>query len=993
MPFFQWHLVSVRRSAGRPIIPPKQQYKLADLCRALDIQPYVLRYWQTEFPVLASKKGASARREYDAADVETIRRIKELLYDEGYTIARAKKKLASELEEGGVRGRPVIVTGTPADNGEAPAQQTPGGDVVAQEAAGMAGGNNRPPAAHGAATAGPVPDAQPAALPPGSRIAEYEIVRALGAGGFGITYLAFDHRLDGPVAIKEYFPADLATRGDAWRVSATATTKRGLFAWGLDRFLEEARAIYRFRHPNVVRAHRYLEANGTAYIVMEYVEGESLKAILDRRGRLSPEEWRPWMEALLEGLAHVHSHDYLHRDIKPANIVVRAEDGEPVLIDFGSARVQHRDRTHTQVLTAGYAPIEQYSSDAAQGPPADIYALAAVSHRALTGNAVPSAPDRVLNDEYEPLAESVSSADPMWLSAIDQALALRPQNRPQTAGAWRVALGAEEARPPRERPPGPTRPRASRHWWWAVPALFTLSIVALRLANGPPGSAPPPSTAAVDLGEPSGRDEDSSQARRPTASGAILDVGAEPIVETLHLRHGFAPNPGAVAVGGGGGIDVSYLGGNCVGFAAPRPNVRLHWSGTSDWLGFAFHSEDGDADASLIVNLPDGSWICDDDSGDGLNPLIGISAPPEGQYDIWVGVHGVSRPHLHGELLIGEASETEEATSPPGPLDANTGDEVQEEGSSRTRRPTTPAATLDVNAEPVVETLHLSHGFAPNPGAVAVPAGGGIDVSYLGGNCVGFAAAEPDVRLHWGGTSDWLGFAFHSEDGDADASLIVNLPDGSWICDDDSGDGLDPLIGISAPPEGRYDIWVATHSTAPPHLPGDLLIGEASETEEATSPSPPPHDADVGDRARNDFFTRGSHQDDVLRLQGTPTDILRYETLGRETWYYGLSSVTISTRTRTVLDWSNHGAQLKVSLLPGNDTTDAPTFTRGSHQDDVLRLQGTPTDILRYETLGRETWYYGLSSVTISTRTRTVLDWSNHGAQLKVSLLPGNDNQ
>ena len=446
MPFFQWHLVSVRRSAGRPIIPPKQQYKLADLCRALDIQPYVLRYWQTEFPVLASKKGASARREYDAADVETIRRIKELLYDEGYTIARAKKKLASELEEGGVRGRPVIVTGTPADNGEAPAQQTPGGDVVAQEAAGMAGGNNRPPAAHGAATAGPVPDVQPAALPPGSRIAEYEIVRVLGAGGFGITYLAFDHRLDGPVAIKEYFPADLATRGDAWRVSATATTKRGLFAWGLDRFLEEARAIYRFRHPNVVRAHRYLEANGTAYIVMEYVEGESLKAILDRRGRLSPEEWRPWMEALLEGLAHVHSHDYLHRDIKPANIVVRAEDGEPVLIDFGSARVQHRDRTHTQVLTAGYAPIEQYSSDAAQGPPADIYALAAVSHRALTGNAVPSAPDRVLNDEYEPLAESVSSADPMWLSAIDQALALRPQNRPQTAGAWRVALGAEEAK-------------------------------------------------------------------------------------------------------------------------------------------------------------------------------------------------------------------------------------------------------------------------------------------------------------------------------------------------------------------------------------------------------------------------------------------------------------------------------------------------------------------------------------------------------------------
>lgn len=171
-----------------------------------------------------------------------------------------------------------------------------------------------------------MPDAPSSALPPGHRLAEYEIVRVLGAGGFGITYLAFDHRLDVPVAIKEYFPGDLATRGDEWRVSAAATTNQDVFAWALDRFLDEARAIHRFRHPNVVRVHRYLEANGTAYIVMEYVETESLKSILDRRKRLPAAEWRPWMEALMSRLAHVHEHGYLHRDIKPANIVVRAED-------------------------------------------------------------------------------------------------------------------------------------------------------------------------------------------------------------------------------------------------------------------------------------------------------------------------------------------------------------------------------------------------------------------------------------------------------------------------------------------------------------------------------------------------------------------------------------------------------------------------------------------------------------------------------------------
>ncbi len=107
---------------GRPAIPSKQQYKIADVCRVLDIQPYVLRYWHTEFPVLASKKSAGSRRDYDAEDLETIRRIKELLYDEGYTIASAKKKLAAELEEGGVRGRPLMATETQANGGEEPAE-------------------------------------------------------------------------------------------------------------------------------------------------------------------------------------------------------------------------------------------------------------------------------------------------------------------------------------------------------------------------------------------------------------------------------------------------------------------------------------------------------------------------------------------------------------------------------------------------------------------------------------------------------------------------------------------------------------------------------------------------------------------------------------------------------------------------------------------------------------------------------------------------------
>ena len=287
-----------------------------------------------------------------------------------------------------------------------------------------------------------VSDSHASALPRRHRIAEYEIVRVLGVGGFGITYLAFDHHLDGPVAIKEYFPATLATRIDGRQVALARPQTRAVFTWGLDRFIDEARSIHRFRHPNVVRAHRYIEAHDTAYIVMEYVEGESLEEILNQRGSLPTPEWRRWLNPLLDGLAHVHGHGYLHRDIKPTNIVIRAADGEPVLIDFGAARVAARERTHTRVLTPVYAPIEQHSTQAVQSPATDIYALAAVSYRTLTGAPPPSAPDRMLDDRYEPLTSRVTNTDRTWLSAIDRGLRPRPEHRPQTVAAWRALMEA-----------------------------------------------------------------------------------------------------------------------------------------------------------------------------------------------------------------------------------------------------------------------------------------------------------------------------------------------------------------------------------------------------------------------------------------------------------------------------------------------------------------------------------------------------------------------
>ena len=176
------------------------------------------------------------------------------------------------------------------------------------------------------------------ALPKGYRLQEYELVRVLGFGGFGMTYLGFDHNLDKPVAIKEYLPSDIAVRTSDNSVVPQASEFQGDFAWGLERFLDEARTLARFDHRHLVKVYRFFEMHNTAYIVMEYAEGETLSEYLNRKGVLTESELKAILNPILDGLAAVHRADFLHRDIKPGNIVIRAEDRSPVLIDFGAAR-------------------------------------------------------------------------------------------------------------------------------------------------------------------------------------------------------------------------------------------------------------------------------------------------------------------------------------------------------------------------------------------------------------------------------------------------------------------------------------------------------------------------------------------------------------------------------------------------------------------------------------------------------------------------------
>ncbi|WP_020410207.1 protein kinase domain-containing protein [Hahella ganghwensis] len=283
-------------------------------------------------------------------------------------------------------------------------------------------------------------------LATGTKIAEYRIESLLGEGGFGLTYLAFDENLQKRVAIKEYLPVDFAVRAtDATVYPRTESTKEA-FEWGLNAFINEARTLARFQNPYIVQVYRYFDANGTAYIVMEYVEGKTLRKMIKEQGRLDQRALMPLLLPILDGLSDVHNAEILHRDIKPDNILIR-NNGQPVLIDFGAARqaLGAKSRSITTIITPGYAPIEQYSSKSKVGPWSDIYALGAVAYYCLTQIKPEDASDRVVGDHLKPLEEvAPNQGSPIFLQAIDTALAVAPTDRPQTLEEWADMLAAGE---------------------------------------------------------------------------------------------------------------------------------------------------------------------------------------------------------------------------------------------------------------------------------------------------------------------------------------------------------------------------------------------------------------------------------------------------------------------------------------------------------------------------------------------------------------------
>ena len=279
----------------------------------------------------------------------------------------------------------------------------------------------------------------------GTKLGEFEITGLIGEGGFGIVYLALDHSLGRTVALKEYMPSALAARSESVTVSVKSERHTETFQAGLRSFVNEARLLAQFDHPSLVKVYRFWEANGTAYMVMPYYKGMTLKQSLKQLPTAPDEKWlKELLAPLLDALESIHREQCFHRDIAPDNILLLPE-GRPLLLDFGAARRVVGDMTQalTVILKPGYAPIEQYADvqHMKQGAWTDIYALGAVVYFAIMGKTPPPAVGRMIKDDLVPLASAaVGRYSDEFLRGIDRALAVKPADRPQNIAELRDLL-------------------------------------------------------------------------------------------------------------------------------------------------------------------------------------------------------------------------------------------------------------------------------------------------------------------------------------------------------------------------------------------------------------------------------------------------------------------------------------------------------------------------------------------------------------------------
>lgn len=259
----------------------------------------------------------------------------------------------------------------------------------------------------------------------------YIVGKVLGAGGFGITYIGYDLKMNGKVAIKEFYMLNAVNRSQSLTVVPTNEKTGEAFGKGKERFLGEAKVLAQFMdEPGIVQVRDFFEENGTVYIVMEYIEGETLSQYAKREGPQSFEKIINMLEPVMLALGKVHKKGLIHRDISPSNIMLE-KDGTVRLLDFGAARVQSLmgERSLSVMLKPGYAPEEQYRSHGEQGPWTDVYAMCATIYRLITGKVPPISTNRIFQDDIVPPSKLGAKISPQEEAALMRGLAVKSSER------------------------------------------------------------------------------------------------------------------------------------------------------------------------------------------------------------------------------------------------------------------------------------------------------------------------------------------------------------------------------------------------------------------------------------------------------------------------------------------------------------------------------------------------------------------------------------
>jgi hypothetical protein len=384
----------------------------------------------------------------------------------------------------------------------------------------------------------PCPPPVDHALPVGTHLAEFEVTGVLGAGGFGIVYLAYDRRLERHVALKEFMPAGFALRDADGRVHPCNEAAAEAFEIGLHSFVNEARLLAQFDAPSLLKVYRFWEEKGTAYMVMPYYRGRTLKqAVADSDALAEEATLRRLLDSILDALAILHAQQCYHRDIAPDNIMM-LDDERPVLLDFGAARraIGDMPQAFTTIFKQAYAPIEQISENAQQrqGPWTDLFALAGVLHYVIDGQPPPPAVGRTLTDAYVPLAQRYAHRySPSLLQAIDSALAVRPQDRPQSVQQMRAMMGQTptptQVEPPVQAAPAPAAPRR-----WPLVAGAVLGLAAAA------GLGVKLLAHQDDAGQPARQANAGATAPAPTPAAAVPAPAPAPVPARFDPVQAFA---------------------------------------------------------------------------------------------------------------------------------------------------------------------------------------------------------------------------------------------------------------------------------------------------------------------------------------------------------------------------------------------------------------------------------------------------------------------